>query len=562
MSGADDFDPPREVVLRFPGTAEPVAARDSERLRQAAAAELGVPLDALGEVRARRISFDARRRHRDWRVALDVWLSDERPSARPPTEPPRIPAPPQHARHAVVIGSGPAGLFCALDLLAAGVRVTVVERGGDVQQRRRPLAELNRGNGVDPESNYCFGEGGAGTYSDGKLYNRSGSKRAVREILRTLVAHGATPEILASWRPHIGSNKLPEVVRSIRESIRSAGGVVRFHTRAEELETREGHVCGVQVRDLLTDRLEPIAADFVVLASGHSAPDALQMAGRAGARLVPKGFALGVRGEHPQPMIDAHQYGGLREVQALPAAFYELVAQSEDRGVYSFCMCPGGWIVPTTTAEDRVVVNGMSLSRRDSPFANSGLVVQVEPEDWCGERGAAWGWRERCPELPPAPNTPEEDPLYGIRIQAAIERRARELGGGHLRAPAMRIDAFVEGARTAPDAIPTSYRPGVTPVDLRELLPRGVTERLRDGLDGFDRSIPGFVSEHGQLIGVETRTSSPVRLARSRETCEAEGLEGLYPAGEGAGYAGGIVSAALDGRRVAAAIAARVHSGA
>ncbi len=558
LDSADEHDPPREVVVRFPGTAEPVAARDVERLREAAARELRVEPSSLGEVRARRISFDARRRERNWRVAMDVWLAGERPAPPPRRTPPVMTPPPPDAPHVVVIGSGPAGLFCALDLLRGGARVTLVERGGDVRQRRRPLADLNRGHGVDPESNYCFGEGGAGTYSDGKLYARSGSKRAIRGVLEMLVEHGATPEILSSWRPHIGSNKLPEVVRSMRESIRTAGGDVRFNTRAEELCTERGAVNGVVVRDRETGRLDRLEADAVVLATGHSALDALEMSARAGARLVPKGFALGVRGEHPQHLIDAHQYGGLRDLQELPAAFYELVTQVDERGVYSFCMCPGGWIVPTTTAEDRVVVNGMSLSRRDSPFANSGLDVQVEPEYWSGARAARWGWGDVLDGLPPAPNNPEDDPLYGARLQLAIERRAMRLGGGANRAPAQRIDAFVDRRGELPPALETSYRPGLTSVDLRQCLPAGVADRLARGLADFDRRVPGFVSELGQLVGVETRTSSPVRIARDRQSLEAEGARGLYPAGEGAGYAGGIVSAALDGRRVASAVLERV----
>ena len=442
------------------------------------------------------------------------------------------------------------------------MRVTLLERGGDVRARRFPLAELNRGHDVDPESNYCFGEGGAGTYSDGKLYARSGNKKAIRRVLRTLVDHGADPDILSSWRPHVGSNRLPEVVKAIRETILSAGGAVHFHARVEDLILEKGAVAGVSYSDLLEGGGKPVklAADAVILATGHSAPDALQLAARAGAKLQAKGFALGVRAEHPQPWLDDQQYGGLRAAHDLPASFYELVEQVEDRGVYSFCMCPGGWIVPATTGADRVVVNGMSLSRRDSPFANSGIVVQLEPEDWCGERAEESGIAEL---VGGAPKSPDEDPLFGVKIQEALERRCREAGGGRQRVPAQRVCDFVDG-RTSGALNAMSYRPGAVSTDLSQLLPRGIAERMREGVMAFDLRMPGFASDIGQLLAPETRTSSPVRLARDpvelvAEHCEGGRLEGLYPSGEGAGYAGGIVSAAVDGRRVAACVVRRLE---
>jgi uncharacterized FAD-dependent dehydrogenase len=551
------MDSPQQVVVRLPAGPEPHPERDRERLRAAAARELRVDAARLGAVQLERCSFDARRRHRDWRVVLQVWRPGERPPPPAPTSPPELRRAAPDAPRVVVVGSGPAGLFAALDLAAGGLRVVVCERGGDVRERRRPLAELNRGHGVDPESNYCFGEGGAGTYSDGKLYSRTGSRPAVRAVLETLVAHGAPAAILTSWRPHIGSNRLPQVVRSLRQTLERAGAEVRFHTRVTELSTSGDprRIRAVELSERGGPRRE-LDCDAVVFATGHSAADSLATAARAGARLVPKGFALGVRAEHPQPLVDEHQYGGLRAAHQLPAAFYELVAQCDGRGVYSFCMCPGGWIVPTTTAADRVVVNGMSLSRRDSPFANSGLVVAVEPEDWCAAGEDQFGWREALPELPPAPVRPEDDPLYGVRLQEALERRAARLGGGAGRAPSQRLDSFAAAESSAPPPLRSSYRPGLTAVDLRTLLPRGLARRLRAGLEQFERSIPGYCGETGQLIGVESRTSSPVRIARDRETLVAEGLAGLYPAGEGAGYAGGIVSAALDGRRAAAAVLA------
>ena len=568
---------PRDVVLNLPPSEEPPAVDDEAVLRRLAAGELGVEPAALAAVRARKLSFDARRRARTWRLALRAWDVGEEVPAAPATRPPSIATPGPRAPRVVIVGSGPAGLFCALDLLAAGVHVTVLERGRDVRTRRRAIRSLNRGEPTDPDSNYCFGEGGAGTYSDGKLYTRSGNKRAVRSVLEALVAHGAPPEILVSWRPHVGSNRLPEVVQAMRDSIRAAGGVVRFGARAEELEVsaRGGgpRVTAVRLRDLDTDAVESLRADAVVLATGHSALDALRMAARAGAPLSAKGFAMGVRIEHPQDWLDAQQYGGLRGPCDLPAAAYELAADQEGRGVYSFCMCPGGFVVPATTGANRVVLNGMSLSRRDSPYANAGLVVAIEPEDWCAGSGADWGWerlleqarglgKETGPgiELPAElPARPEDDPLFGIRLQHALEAVAARAGGGGNRAPAQRADLVAGDVIATCQALATSYRPGATPVALREVLPEGMFRRLAAALDAFDRRLPGFASEGGQLLGVETRTSSPVRIERDRETLESPGVAGLYPCGEGAGFAGGIVSAALDGRRVAAALADRLQ---
>ena len=551
---------PIELSLRLPPRPEPHHERDRELLATEAARQLGIARGRIALARLDKVSFDARRRHRNWLLRLTVFETGEELPAGPTLSPPELEAPGPEAPHAVVVGSGPAGLFCALDLIAAGIRVTLLERGGNVRERRRPLAELNRGNGVDPESNYCFGEGGAGTYSDGKLYARSGSKRAIRGVLETLVAHGARPEILSSWRPHIGSNKLPEVVANLRRSLIAGGAEVRFHARVEELLVEGSRVVGVEWRDLTRTggACQRVSSDAVVLATGHSARDSLELAARAGALLEPKGFAIGVRIEHPQAWVDEQQYGGLRTQHELPAAFYELVEQVEGRGVYSFCMCPGGWIVPATTAGERVVVNGMSLSRRDSPFANSGLVVQLEPEDWCGARAEDWGLAEL---VGGAPRTPDEDPLFGTRIQEALERRCRAAGGGRLRVPAQRADRFAAGGG---DALrPTSYRPGTSAAELGALLPRGVAERLRGGLEAFERRLPGFASELGLMLAPESRTSSPVRLGRDRVELEALAagggrLEGLCPAGEGAGFAGGIVSAALDGRRVAARLASRL----
>lgn len=559
---------PRDAELSFPPSEDPPAERGEAEWLLLAAERLRLAPARLAAARVVRVSFDARVRHRVWRVLVRVFEHGEAAPELPVTTPPTLPRPREGAPRVAIAGSGPAGLFCALDCLAAGLAVTVYERGKDVRARRKSLQALNRGEGVERDSNYCFGEGGAGTYSDGKLYTRSGRKDEIRAVLETLVAHGAPPDVLVSWRPHVGSNRLPEVVQAMRETILRAGGSVRFEARVEALELGDGpRVRALSVRDLASGSVTSEPCDALVLATGHSALDSLLMAQRAGARLEPKGFAMGVRIEHPQEWLDRRQYGGLREACELPASFYELAMQREGRGVYSFCMCPGGFIVPATTDAERVVVNGMSLSRRDSPYANSGLVVQLEPEDWCGPMGDLWGFGElvaRARALGATlgglasdelPGSPEQDPLFGVRLQLALEHVAAHLGGGANRAPVQRADLVAAGERATAPANATSFRPGLTPVDLAALFPPGMLERIAAAVREFEHKLPGFASEQGQLVGVESRTSSPVRVARHPETLESPTLAGLYPCGEGAGHAGGIVSAALDGRRVAAALA-------
>jgi hypothetical protein len=429
-----------------------------------------------------------------------------------------------------IVGAGPAGLFAALRLAEHGVPAVVLERGKPVQARRRDLAMLNRDGVVNPESNYCFGEGGAGTYSDGKLYTRAQKRGPVAAVLDCLVAHGADPSIRVEARPHVGSNRLPKIVIALRETLARAGVEVLFDARVTELVVEADRVAAVRCADG-----RAIACSAVVLATGHSARDVHAIAAAAGVALEAKPFALGVRVEHPQPLIDRAQYGADAERFPLPAAAYRLATTVEERGVFSFCMCPGGWIVPATTEPDAVVVNGMSLARRDSPFANSGIVVALDPADV-----AALGF---------------PGPTGGCDLQAAIERRAAVEGGGAQAAPAQRLVDFVAG-RISPDLPACSYRPGLTSARLDEMLPAFVATRLREALARFARQLRGFDTCDAVLVGVETRSSSPVRLVRDPATLAAPTRANVYPCGEGAGYAGGIVSAALDGLAVADAVAA------
>jgi len=433
----------------------------------------------------------------------------------------------------LIIGAGPAGLFCAYELARKGIASIIFERGKKVQARRRDLKGLTQHGIVDTDSNYCFGEGGAGTYSDGKLYTRSHKRGDVRDVLEILALHGAPEKILTDARPHIGSNRLPKVITAIRERLESIGVVFQFESRVVKILTDNGRAVGVKLAD---DR--EFTGRSVVVATGHSARDMYDVLVESGVTLEAKPFAMGVRIEHPQPLINAIQYGDYAGHPKLPAAPYRLAyTPSDGRGAFSFCMCPGGWIVPAATEPDGVVVNGMSLSRRDSPFANSGLVVAVSVEDL--ERVGLHG------------------PLAGIELQRRIEQAACVAGGGELCAPAVRATDFV--ARKASQSLPkTSYQPGIKEASIDEVLGASglpIAERLREALVVFDKQMKGYLSEEAVLIGVESRTSSPVRVVRDSQTLMSLTIQDLYPCAEGAGYAGGIVSAAMDGARVARAIA-------
>jgi uncharacterized protein len=522
---------PRDVELT-------VSLRDAEsreRLHAAIARRLSVDPESIADAQVTRRAVDARGSGARLRLRLRVFAVGEAPPMATTSHAPRLNPVSTRGTPVIVVGAGPAGLFAALRLAERGIRTLLLERGKPVQTRRRDIALLNKEGIVDPDSNYCFGEGGAGTYSDGKLYTRADKRGPVLEVLRTLVAHGAPPDILVDARPHIGSNRLPKVVTRLRETLQAAGSTVRFGARVVALFCDRGRTRGVRLAGG-----EELKATAVVVATGHSARDSYQWLADAGARLEPKPFAVGVRVEHPQPLIDAIQYGRDARHPLLPAASYRLSATVRGRGVYSFCMCPGGWIVPASTESDAVVVNGMSLSRRDSPFANSGVVVAVEPHDLI-EVGYTGAFR-------------------GVEFQAALERRVAALGGGRQVAPAQRLADFCAGRESS--SLPlASYRPGIRAAPLHTEIPVFITERLRTAFGRFARLMRGFDTAEAVAVAVETRTSSPVRVLRSDETLQSPTVAGLFPAGEGAGYAGGIVSAALDGLRVADRVAAFCLSG-
>lgn len=425
----------------------------------------------------------------------------------------------------IIVGAGPAGLFAALQCIENGLKPIVIERGKDVKQRRRDLAAINKEGVVNTESNYCYGEGGAGTYSDGKLYTRSNKRGDINKVLQLFVQHGADGDILIDARPHIGTNKLPQIISAIRETIQNAGGEVHFDSKLTDLLIERGQIKGVVV-----NQEQEILADAVILATGHSARDIYELLQQKNILIEAKPFALGVRIEHPQQVIDSAQYHCDIRSEYLPPAYYSMVEQVKTRGVFSFCMCPGGIIAPCATGVDEIVVNGWSPSKRNNPYANSGTVVQVTLDDVQGY-----------------------DPLRMLNFQSEIEKLAFEAGGGKLVAPAQRMVDFVEN-RLSIDLPKNSYLPGTKSVMLDNILPEFVAESLKAALPLFGKKMKGYYTNDAILVGVESRTSSPVRIPRDKETFQHPQITGLYPCAEGAGYAGGIVSAAIDGINCANAI--------
>lgn len=471
-----------------------------------------------------RKSIDARKPDVIFNYKLAVFIGEDIPENQHVFEYKNV----SKARPVHIVGFGPAGMWAALRCLELGVKPIVLERGKNVQDRRRDLKAINQDHLVNEDSNYCFGEGGAGTYSDGKLYTRSLKRGDVRRIFESLVHHGATDRILVDAHPHIGTNKLPKIVQNIRETILAHGGEVHFNTKITDFVLRDN-----QLKSLVLNHKSEMDVDRVILATGHSARDIFYMLYRKKIALKAKSFAMGVRIEHPQHIIDTIQYncGGQRPA-LLPAAAYSLVEQVKGRGVYSFCMCPGGFIVPAATAPGEVVVNGMSPSRRNNLFANSGIVVEINVDE-------------------DIRNYERFGALKGLEYQKDLERLAFTSGGRTQVAPSQRVTDFVDG-RISTDLNPTSYQPGLQSAPLHSLLPRQIGSRLRKGFEEFGKKMKGYYTTEANIVGVESRTSSPVNIPRNKNLEHPE-IKGLFPCGEGGGYAGGIVSAAMDGERCAEA---------
>ena len=516
----------KELDLVFP----PEIAFDETQLEKELIEASGIDSEEVKFLHKVKRSIDARGRKVNVRIRADIYTE---------TPPADALIPDFHyldvskKEKVVIVGAGSAGLFAALRCIELGLKPVVLERGKDVRSRRRDLAAINKEHLVNPDSNYCFGEGGAGTYSDGKLYTRSKKRGDLYRILHILVKHGATPAILFDAHPHIGTNKLPVIIQALRETILNAGGEIHFDTRVTDFILEKDEIKGVVAQNGTV-----YEGKSVILATGHSARDIYELLHQKSILIEAKPFAMGVRVEHQQSLIDQIQYHCEGERGPyLPASSYSLVQQTyvnnKQRGVFSFCMCPGGFIVPSATAPGEVVVNGMSPSRRDSRFANSGIVVAIETEDM---------------------NLQEYGALAGLRMQQELEQRAWRAGGQTQVAPAQLLKDFTNRKISA-NLLETSYQPGLKSVDMHEVLGTNLAQRLVQGFQAWGKKMPGYLSNNAQIVGVESRTSSPVRIPRDKETLEHVQIKNLYPCAEGAGYAGGIVSAAMDGERCAEKIA-------
>lgn len=490
--------------------------------------ELSISPEEIFHIEILRKSIDARQRKIKINLRLRIFISEDYQENE-------IVLPEyknvSNAKEVIIVGAGPGGLFAALQLIEAGLKPIIIERGKTVRDRRKDLVAIIKDAHVDPDSNYCFGEGGAGTYSDGKLYTRSKNKKAVKKILNTLVGFGATKQILIEAHPHIGTNKLPSIIENIREKIIECGGEVLFNTRVTDLIISSNKIKGV-----VCQNGNKIEADNVVLATGHSARDIYELLYNKGIKIEAKPFAIGVRVEHSQQLIDKIQYKCNVRSEFLPPAPYSIVRQVDGRGVYSFCMCPGGVIAPSATAPGEVVTNGWSPSRRDRDTSNSGVVVELSLKDF----------------------EPFKDfgPLAGVEFQKSIEQKAWHLAGETQKVPAQRLVDFTEGklSKNIPE---TSYKPGTSSIEMSSVLPDFIYKSLQDGFNQFGKAMKGYLTNDAVVHAPESRTSSPVRIPRDKMTLQHIEIEGLYPCGEGAGYAGGIISAAIDGEKCAREIISR-----
>ena len=527
----------------------PQVAANEQALRSWLADEYGFDVRTITAVRILRRSIDARQRTIFINLKVRVFINEQpQDDEYQHTEYPDVSGCPQ----VIVVGAGPGGLFAALRLIELGLRPIVLERGKDVHERKKDLAQIAKTQKVDAESNYCFGEGGAGAYSDGKLYTRSKKRGSIEKILNVFCQHGASTNILADAHPHIGTDKLPRVIENMRETILRCGGEVHFQTKmtrlilgGERLEVRGERVedakkvIGVEAE--VTSHLSPLTSHLsfmgpVILATGHSARDVYRYLAESNIELEAKGIAVGVRLEHPSMLIDQIQYHNKQgRGKYLPAAEYSFVTQVDGRGVYSFCMCPGGFVIPAATDKEQIVVNGMSPSNRGGQWSNSGMVVELRAEDVDGD-----------------------DALRVMRFQEELERSCWQQGNMKQTAPAQRMADFVN-KRLSYDLPKSSYAPGLISSPLHFWMPQSISHRLQEGFKAFGRQCHGFLTNEAVMIGVETRTSSPVRIIRDSETLMHVRIEGLFPCGEGAGYAGGIVSAGVDGERCAEMCAAYLH---
>ena len=527
------------MIQEFQIRVTPQEAFTEENIKRYIATEKGLDVRTLNQVRVLRRSIDARQRqiyvNLNVRVYINEFPQDEQFTR---TEYPNV----ENGKEVVVVGEGPGGLFAALRLIEKGVRPIVIERGRNVRERKKDLALIKKTQQVDELSNYSFGEGGAGAYSDGKLYTRSKKRGNVEKILNVFCQHGASTSILADAHPHIGTDKLPRVIENMRNTIINCGGEVHFLTKMTELLIREDQVIGVKAVDLSTQK-ELEFHGPVILATGHSARDVYRYLNATKVELEAKGIAVGVRLEHPSELIDKIQYHNKNgRGKYLPAAEYSFVTQVDGRGVYSFCMCPGGFVIPAATDKEQIVVNGMSPSNRGTAWSNSGMVVEVRPED--------------CVQM----STDKQDDLLSVmRFQEQLEKTCWMQGNMKQTAPAQRMDDFVNN-RLSYDLPRSSYAPGLISSPLHFWLPDFISKRLQAAFKVFGRNAHGFLTNEAVMIAAETRTSSPVRIIRNRETLQHIRLQGLFPCGEGAGYAGGIVSAGIDGERCAEMAASYVES--
>ncbi|AEV28737.1 FAD-dependent dehydrogenase [Sphaerochaeta pleomorpha str. Grapes] len=511
----------KDVSLRL----SPETAMDNDAVLKMASKQANVSVADITAMRAIRRSVDARRNPPVIDMQVRLFCNEEEDSAFEKTTYPQV----QNGKSVIVVGAGPAGLFAALRLIEMGLKPIILERGKDVHQRKKDIALLNLEKVVNEESNYSFGEGGAGAFSDGKLYTRATKRGNVNKVLSQFCQHGASTDILFDAHPHIGTDKLPSVVEQIRKTIIASGGVVHFSSKVVSFLTEGDQLVGI-VTDVGMEFRGP-----VILATGHSARDMYEYLDKSNIAIEAKALAIGVRLEHPQGLIDRIQYKNTEgRGKYLPPAEYSFVTQVKDRGVYSFCMCPGGFVIPASTAEGQLVVNGMSTSSRHGEYANSGMVVELHPED--------------------LPQDQFGGKLGMMKFQEALERRCFKAGGSNLCAPSQRMVDFVNH-RVSKDVPASSYIPGLANADLHHVLPSFISERLATAFSVFGRQAHKFLTNDAVLIAAETRTSSPVRILRDKETNMHVQMQGLFPCGEGAGYAGGIVSAALDGINCAESVA-------